>query len=216
MTTSYLVYVMIEVFLQQMACHWKSDWEFKIKEYIFYFIRRIFFMISLNLVSTSLCPVKCVCTAATVKDCPRHLKNTRNLSSFWFLLGIFWCFYIYIYLIFQKNKEMLWSKHFAIQRRKLNKNRESSSFPCKLQFAIPTAESCGFGFLSCWRYSFSCLFVATIGMEAIAISHIDSGSWETIREEKEGDDQWEKKKAGVYTQWSEKLSVMGKKTRKGL
>lgn len=148
MTTSYLVYVMIEVFLQQMACHWKSDWEFKIKEYIFYFIRRIFFMISLNLVSTSLCPVKCVCTAATVKDCPRHLKNTRNLSSFWFLLGIFWCFYIYIFLIFQKNKEMLWSKHFAIQRRKLNKNHESSSFPCKLQFAIPTTESCGFGFLT--------------------------------------------------------------------
>lgn len=52
----------------------------------------------------------------------------------------------FFFIIFQENKEGLWAKHFARQSRKLNKNHECSFFPCKLQFAIPTTETCGIEF----------------------------------------------------------------------
>lgn len=102
-------------------------------------------MVSLNLVSTSLRPVKPVCTAGKVKVTPRHLKNTRHFTVFWFLLGFIYFFFNFI---FQKNKEQSWAKPFAKPSRKCNKSHECSLFPCKLQFAIPTTESCGFGFLT--------------------------------------------------------------------
>lgn len=44
--------------------------------------------------------------------------------------------------------------------------------------------------MSCWKYIFIYFFVATNAMEAIAIPPIlDSGIWETVRQEKEGEEQ---------------------------
>lgn len=109
----------------------------------------------------------------------------------------------------------VWFSFFLFFRR-TQRDCEPSIFQCKVENWVKITNPASFlascslpspsqkvvaldFWLSCSRYNFIYFYVATI---AIVIAHIlDSGIWETIRQEKEGDDQLLKKRAGVYTQW---------------